>query len=161
MLELTLPFPPSVNHYWRHVGPRTLISREGRAFRASVCAYLKAIRVTPFSGPLAVHIDVHPPDRRRRDLDNLQKAPLDALQHGGAYHDDSQIVWLSIDKRDPVPGGKCRVWIFEESGHEAAVQTARARVLCWLWTRYDAASAQRGCRVLSALPAAWRNSTAA
>jgi hypothetical protein len=30
-------------------------------------------------------IIVHPPDRRRRDIDNVQKALLDALQHGGAY----------------------------------------------------------------------------
>ena len=27
MIRLTLPFPPSVNRYWRHVGRRTLISR--------------------------------------------------------------------------------------------------------------------------------------
>ena len=29
MLELRLPYPPSVNHYWRRVGHRTLISRSG------------------------------------------------------------------------------------------------------------------------------------
>ena len=29
-LELELPWPPSVNHYYRHVGPRVLISRDGR-----------------------------------------------------------------------------------------------------------------------------------
>ena len=33
VIELELPFPPSVNHYYRRVGPRTLISREGRRFR--------------------------------------------------------------------------------------------------------------------------------
>ena len=32
MIEVELPFPPSVNHYHRRVGPRTLISREGRRF---------------------------------------------------------------------------------------------------------------------------------
>ena len=26
-MVLTLPWPPSINHYWRRVGPRTLISR--------------------------------------------------------------------------------------------------------------------------------------
>jgi hypothetical protein len=29
--------------------------------------------------------DLAPPDRRRRDIDNVQKPLLDALQHGGAY----------------------------------------------------------------------------
>ncbi len=42
MIELELPFPPSVNHYYRRVGPRTLISREGRRFRERVCALLAA-----------------------------------------------------------------------------------------------------------------------
>ena len=106
-----LPYPPSVNHYWRRVGARTLISRAGRAFRRDVCSLLAARRVRPLDGPLVVQIEVHPPDRRRRDIDNLQKALLDALQHGGAYHDDSQIVALSIIKRDVVAGGKTFVSI--------------------------------------------------
>ncbi len=32
-MPLTLPYPPSVNHYWRRVGLRTLISREGRTLK--------------------------------------------------------------------------------------------------------------------------------
>ena len=62
-------------------------------------------------GPLEVDVIVFPPDRRRRDIDNVQKALLDALQHGGAYDDDSQIVRLSIEKGDPVEGGKTIVRI--------------------------------------------------
>ena len=52
-----------------------------------------------------------PPHRRRRDIDNVQKALLDALQHGGAYEDDGQIVRLSIEKGDSVEGGKAIVRI--------------------------------------------------
>jgi Holliday junction resolvase RusA-like endonuclease len=104
--EVELPYPPSINHYWRRVGPRTLISREGRRFRQRVLAILAALGVEPLLGRLAVQIEVFPPDSRRRDIDNVQKALLDALQHGGAYHDDSQIVQLSIEKREPVEGGK-------------------------------------------------------
>ena len=33
-----LPFPPSVNWYYRHVGDRTLLSREGREYREIVCS---------------------------------------------------------------------------------------------------------------------------
>lgn len=105
MIELELPYPPSINHYWRRVGARTLISRGGRAFRASVCSILAARGVTPLVGPLAVEIYVHPPDRRRRDVDNVLKSLLDALEHGGAYHNDSQITQLTIEKGDPVEGG--------------------------------------------------------
>jgi len=105
MLELELPYPPSVNHYYRRVGPRTLISREGRRYREQVCAILRTLCVRPLEGPLEVRIDAYPPDRRRRDADNLLKSCLDALQHGGLYRDDSQIVRLQIEKRGCVPGG--------------------------------------------------------
>lgn len=97
-MQLLLPYPPTVNTYWRRVGPRTLISREGRRFRQHVVSILAAIGCEPLRGPIAVTIDVYPPDRRRRDIDNVPKALLDALQHGGAYLDDSQIVDLHIRK---------------------------------------------------------------
>lgn len=116
MVEFQLPYPPSVNHYWRRVGARTLISRGGRAFREAVCSILAARRVRPLVGPLALEIIIHPPDRRRRDIDNVQKALLDALQHGGAYGDDSQIIRLSIEKGDPIEGGSTTVRIEEVSG---------------------------------------------
>lgn len=109
MIELELPYPPSVNHYWRRVGARTLISRGGRAFRQAVCSILAAHGIRPLAGPLEMVIDVYPPDRRRRDLDNLQKALLDALAHGGAYHDDSQIDRLTVQRRGVAPDGMVRV----------------------------------------------------
>ncbi len=115
MLELELPYPPSVNHYWRRVGTRTLISRGGRAFRQQVCSILALKGVRPVAGALLVEVIASPPDRRRRDIDNIQKALLDALQHGGAYHDDSQIVRLTTEKSEPIAGGKTIVRIREAS----------------------------------------------
>ena len=102
-MELELPYPPSVNHYWRRVGARTLISRGGRVFRQAVCSILAARGIRPIDGALEVEIELYPPDRRRRDVDNTQKSLLDALAHGGAYLDDSQIVHLDTWKRQPRP----------------------------------------------------------
>jgi len=119
-MHLELPFPPSVNHLWRRVGHRTLLSRGGRAFRRSVQAVLSARNVRPIAGRLAVTIDVHPPDRRRRDLDNALKALLDALQHGGAYHDDAQIDDLHIRRCACVPGGRVCVWLMPHPDPGAA-----------------------------------------
>ena len=113
MVEFELPYPPSVNHYWRRVGARTLISRGGRAFREAVCTILRERGVQPVSGPLAMEVVIWPPDRRRRDIDNVQKALLDALQHGGLYEDDSQIVKLDIERRDCVSRGRTIVRIQE------------------------------------------------
>lgn len=108
---MTLPYPPSLNHYYRRLGARILISREGRRYRERVCAILADMGIQPISGPLDMHIEIYPPDRRRRDIDNTQKSLLDSLEHGGAYKDDSQIVKLLIEKREVVPGGKTIVII--------------------------------------------------
>jgi len=110
---LELPYPPSVNHIWRRVGGRTVLSREGRRYRASVCAALAAVRVTRMNGRLDVRVTVCPPDGRRRDLDNVQKALLDALAKGGAYRDDSQIDRLEVTRGPITPGGKVLVEIHD------------------------------------------------
>ncbi len=113
MLKLTLPFPPSINHYWRRVGNRTIISKAGREFRERVVARLKRKNLDPIDGELAVEIQISPPDRRRRDLDNCLKALLDAMQHGGVYHDDFQIACLMIERLPPVKNGNAIVTIRE------------------------------------------------
>jgi crossover junction endodeoxyribonuclease RusA len=100
--QILLPWPPSINHYWRHViikgSARVLISKEGREYRrrAGNCVAVSGAR--PMEGRLMVHIDAHPPDRRARDLDNLLKPILDVLQHAGVYKDDSAIDCLTINR---------------------------------------------------------------
>jgi crossover junction endodeoxyribonuclease RusA len=103
--KLTLPFPPSVNHYWRRAGKNTIVSEEGKRFRRTVEQVCFLAGVKSIDGRLAILIQVYPPDRRRRDLDNLLKALLDALQHGGAYEDDSQIDVLTVKRQRIVKGG--------------------------------------------------------
>jgi crossover junction endodeoxyribonuclease RusA len=95
-LCVSLPFPPTVNTYWRRVGNRTVLSAGARAYRGAVHgAVLEHLfgvpRREPLTGPVAVEIEFRPPDRRRRDLDNLPKGLLDALKHAGIYEDDSQV----------------------------------------------------------------------
>lgn len=101
---VTLPYPPTVNTYWRRYQGRTLISRKGRAYRREVEALLAGR--DRLAGRLAVSIEAHAPDRRRRDLDNICKSLLDALQHGGLIEDDGdiddlRIVRGEVDKDDP------------------------------------------------------------
>lgn len=108
-----LPYPPSVNHYWRNVHGRTLISREGRRYRKSVCALLALTQLEPLRGRLALSMTVFPPDRRRRDLDNLQKAILDSLEAGGAYLDDGQIDRIEIIRGSVIPEAKVIVTVEE------------------------------------------------
>jgi crossover junction endodeoxyribonuclease RusA len=111
-LLIELPWPPSVNHYYRRVGPRTLISREGRKYRQEICAIVRGLHLSELSGDLVMSIKAYPPDKRRRDVDNLLKSLLDSLQHAGVYHDDSQIKKLSVEMLEPCrPNGRAIVRI--------------------------------------------------
>lgn len=110
-MELILPYPPSVNHYWRKWRNRMVISREGRMFRRNVRALLGGGRKPPFTGSIALAMDAFPPDRRRRDLDNLLKSLQDALAHAGVFEDDSLIDLLVVRRCESVPGGQLVVQI--------------------------------------------------
>lgn len=108
-LSLSLPYPPSVNHYWRRDRGVFHISVEGKAYRKKVVAAVGA--TTPLDGPLSVRVVAHPPDRRRRDLDNTLKALLDSLAHAGVYGDDSQIDALHVERGEVVAGGRVAVTV--------------------------------------------------
>lgn len=118
--HLELPFPPSVNHYYRHVGYRTLISREGRAYRKHVAALVAQRRLPCLCGRLQIQVDVYPPDNRERDLDNLWKSLLDSLQHAGVYYKDSQIDKETMERMSVRPGGAVVVRIGEYRRGKAA-----------------------------------------
>ncbi|WP_407229124.1 RusA family crossover junction endodeoxyribonuclease [Escherichia coli] len=64
------------------------------------------------SGRLAIKVIAEPPDKRRRDLDNILKAPLDALTHAGVLMDDEQFDEINIVRGQPVSGGRMGVKIY-------------------------------------------------
>lgn len=117
MTTLSLPWPPSTNHYWRHVGHKVLISAEGRAYRTAVgkaATHARAnggLSQSPLTSRVAVSIYAYPPDRRRRDLDNLFKALLDSLTHAGVWGDDCQIDELTIRRCPVVKAGEMQIYI--------------------------------------------------
>lgn len=118
MITLTLPFPPTVNTYWRHVpmrgGVRSLISKRGREYRTAVAEQVVVQRAShALSGRLSVEVVAHPPDRRKRDIDNLSKSLLDALGAAGVYGDDGQIDRLVLTRGDVERGGRVAVTISE------------------------------------------------
>jgi len=116
MTELTLPYPPSVNTYWRHLsrGPlagRTLISEKGRAYRAEVMRRCYGLRLCDLklAGRLGITIHAHAPDRRVRDLDNILKSLLDSLTHAGVIEDDSQFDVIQVFRGEVTRGGVVQV----------------------------------------------------
>ena len=104
-MKLILPFPPSVNTYWRHPNKgafagKSLISAAGRKFQSAACAAIvEQLRrlPKPTSAPASVEIVLFPPDNRIRDLDNYNKALFDALTHAGVWEDDSQVKRMLVE----------------------------------------------------------------
>jgi crossover junction endodeoxyribonuclease RusA len=110
LITLNLPYPPSVNSYWRANGHRRFISAEGRKFKEDVVAYVIDNNVEKLGdAPLDVYIGLHPRDKRKTDIDNRIKACLDALQDAGVYDDDSQVENLFVSRLEPQKGGSCVV----------------------------------------------------
>jgi Holliday junction resolvase RusA-like endonuclease len=115
-ISLTLPWPPALNHYYRHVGPRVLLSRPGRDYKDLAGAYALAARVRPLVGPVAVCLFLYRP-RRAGDIDGYLKALFDAMQ-GHLWADDKQIVELHVYRRDDKarPRVEVTAWPASEPG---------------------------------------------
>ncbi len=89
-LTLTLPYPPTVNHYWK-------VTRQGRVYRTKQGdLYREAVALIAqpaepsqcISKPVRLWAQVWMPDNRRRDIDNLSKSLLDSLTFAGVWVDD-------------------------------------------------------------------------
>ncbi len=113
MISFTLPYPPSVNHYWKPFRGRMVISRAGREYRTAALLEICGQNVprNSLSGRLRVEMVIYNPDNRRRDLDNIQKALLDALVISEVIEDDGNIDELHIVRGPVKKGGSVTVWI--------------------------------------------------
>lgn len=115
MIKCILPWPPSVNSYYRKVGNKMLISERGRKYRVEVKKICYALRINKkLSGDLKLYARCYPPDHRRRDIDNLSKAILDSLEKGGVYSDDNQIKFLFLKTEKVMKNGAIEVEIAQE-----------------------------------------------
>ena len=114
VVALTLPYPPSVNHAWRRVGNKTVLSLDARLYRKAVAFEMWKLRLPgqrldpkkitlPLKNRLALSLAYIPPNHLRRDLDNGLKAVLDALTHAGLWRDDSQVDELHAFRATPDP----------------------------------------------------------
>jgi crossover junction endodeoxyribonuclease RusA len=102
-MNLTLPYAPSANRYWRNYRGVTVVSDEARDYKDIVRLIATRQGVEPVSGPVALTVTVYRP-RKSGDLDNRLKVLLDALG-GVAYHDDKQVrelhAYLCDDRTNP------------------------------------------------------------
>jgi crossover junction endodeoxyribonuclease RusA len=109
-IRFELPWPPSVNHYWKSFRGRTYVSTAGKRYTVDVQAAILSLGYERLDGRLSVKLTAFPPDRRRRDLDNITKSLLDSCTKAGLWGDDEQIDDLHIVRGpcDP-PAGSIEV----------------------------------------------------
>ena len=120
VLCVTLPFPPTVNRYWRCAGRRVLISAAGRLYRREVVAMMpdEVLGLFEPGARLSVLIRLCAPEHfgaRAWDLDNRLKGLLDALTHAGVWHDDSLIDELHVIREGQKEEGRADVLVWEVS----------------------------------------------
>lgn len=114
-IKLVLPWPPSWNKLYRISGSRMYKTRAAKDFATEVQVAVRRYRFDGF-GTARIELDIQawPPDKRRRDLDNIQKILLDSMQMAKLYKDDSQVDRISIVRGPVMPGGMVHVTIKEK-----------------------------------------------
>ena len=109
--EFTLPWPPSVNGYWRSFRGRQIISKRGREYVKTVNESMVNLGLAGelVDKQLNVSIVLNPPTLRKYDIDNFTKGVFDALSKCNFWVDDEQVVSLSIKKGAKTPPGNVEV----------------------------------------------------
>ncbi|MTI13802.1 RusA family crossover junction endodeoxyribonuclease [Sansalvadorimonas verongulae] len=119
-MRLVLPFPPTVNHVWKHTArivssrkavPCVYMTEQGKRYREDVKKHCRSLGLgkEPMTGSLRVRVRLHFPTNRRADLDNRMKALFDALTHAGIWEDDSQIDFFQVERGEKIRDGKVLV----------------------------------------------------
>lgn len=119
MIVLTLPLPPSINHYFARNGNRTYLPAKVKEYRQAVAEIVAEAGHETLKGRLMLFVAVHPATRAKTDLDNRAKGLQDALTHAGVWLDDEQVDELHLVRRGVVKGGQVRVVVTELKGSQS------------------------------------------
>ena len=109
-MRLTLPFPPPVNGLYRNTKDRGGRAKTAKykAWQFDAGASLAIQRRSHVGGRVAgpVHLAFvfGRPDKRKRDLDNLLKAPIDLLVAQGVIDDDRDVHCIVARWSDEIEG---------------------------------------------------------
>lgn len=118
MITLVLPFPPSVNLLWR-------ATKDGKVYRSAKYMEWRKLAMWQIAGQAKgqKHIGAYKltilavrPDKRKRDLGNLEKAISDILVSQNLVEDDSLCEWLEVKWVEAGP--QCKIIIETIEGEE-------------------------------------------
>ena len=105
-IELSLSYPKglSVNAIWKPVKYKMILNPKAKKYKDEMYFLIRQqYPKNDFnfgSVPLTMCISIYPPDNRVRDIDNVAKIILDALQYSKVYDNDNQIQKLIIERKE-------------------------------------------------------------
>jgi crossover junction endodeoxyribonuclease RusA len=106
MIMLSIPYPPSGNHMWKHARGKHYLTKEAVAYYSQVAWVIKSSGLAMgLDCRLEVEVDIYPPDKRKRDLSNVIKVVEDACTKAGLWVDDSQIDRLVLQRMPSIKNG--------------------------------------------------------
>jgi crossover junction endodeoxyribonuclease RusA len=109
---IRLPWPPTVNHYYTVARGRKILSTRGRKYGKQAALEIIAQGAPCFKdSEVSVVIRAYPPDKRKRDIDNIIKPILDVLS-GPVFDDDCQVSDLRITRYNPRKGGEVEILVY-------------------------------------------------
>lgn len=112
MTIIKLPYPPSMNTYWRNFRGNTVLSKSGRLYKTAVAECVVEQNIPKFGDKrLEVTLWLYPRSKVVTDLDNRLKAVLDGLEEAGVYSSDGNIDILMIQRGEQRKGGGVDVMI--------------------------------------------------
>lgn len=117
---LELPYPPTINHAYMTIkNGKRILKPEFIQFKfvvSMLIANSKQLRGFPLP-PLQLFIEVYPPDKRKRDLDNIIKVLQDAI-FDGLHLDDSSVKTLAVTRREIIKNGKVIVYFNQDTSNK-------------------------------------------
>ena len=108
-----LPWPPSANTSKIPRGNRMVSTPKLRAYHTAATLAITGLRLDPMTAPYHVTLEFHEPDRRRRDIANLEKAVCDSMVKAGLISDDCHINKLTLIRCPKFKDGRVVVTITE------------------------------------------------
>lgn len=110
MTTVQLPYPPTANNIFGNGKRGRYRTKAYDAWIAEAMAAVRQQNPAPHHGPYLLTIIARRPDRRRRDIANLEKPLSDLLVKAGVVRDDcdAQAIHLAWS---PLPPGEAPVTI--------------------------------------------------
>lgn len=122
---ITLPFPPSANNLFINVGKRRVKSKKYRDWIDEAGWRLTMQKPQKFKGKVKVSIYAARPDKRKRDIANLEKAVVDLLVAHLIIRDDSLVETMTLGwVTDNLKGVSVTITAIEED-HDQQSEPAR------------------------------------